>query len=292
MKFTQISMAQLQTIPEIFEFFNWILLIHGLTGFMYKPNNRFIYIYGFVFLIFYWILNISQLLYYFIKDNKSTHHDLFAYYFDLHDHISWILTTFNLHYLSLVSGHKIQKLIMKMCSEDCYKLTRISFLKILNCIIFLVCLYSYIGIPFLEHFNPYFRWYYELFVTNGISLMLLYCYKVSIIFYQQIFMFIILFLIYKNLKAFKLNGNSIKIIESFDINLKLYRKVMELFGKAIVLNVYCFFIGMTTSIFFLVVEQNFTLAFNEYIIWYMGFFVSFVLIPLIHKLSSEVSYFC
>lgn len=277
-------MSEYYTFHECFGLFNFILLFHGLSGFIFNSWNRDrVMLIGSVITIIYWAASGFQLIKLFVFNTSRMQEDIFIRIFNLIDVVRWSVVIFSLHFLNFFKTKKLRCLIQQFFATKRIKIPqRVRFL--FNCALILILSYFYCGVLA-------FRWNYSN--NNGVNQfdILIFCFQICVALFEQIFMVILMYQLILNLENILVNPKNVrKMLDLFQENFEIFEELMAFFGKTMVLYLLNFFFGVTFFLFSGFVLERWRRAFCEQLIWDGSYFFMIGCIYCIHQVSHKVSF--
>lgn len=275
-----IEMSKCYTYHASFGLFNWVLLLHGLSGFIFNTWNRSrLVLIGSVICITFWLTGGWQYINSFVFSSVHLEDDLFVHFFNLIDTTRWAAVTLNTHFLNFFKSNELQNLMRNLFALSSTKNVRFNVKFFFNCIIGFILSFYYCGLLLL-------RWHYVN--NNGVNWFVLpiYCFQVCTILFEQIFMLIVLYQLKHNIQV----TISIRpMVENFGKHLDLCKKVLSIFGRTIFFYLLNFMIGTTFYTFTGLVDGRWKRVFYEQIVWDGSFVLVIGCIYFVNEVSLEVS---
>lgn len=282
--FSSLRTLEMFTFQETFRSFNYILLLHGATSYVFvgswwhHPRRLFLIevvtCIGFVLCVIPSIIRVHS-----NNFTKLQEEFVFSRVFSLVDWNTWIVSTVNTHIIGLVYLSTLRqtlKLLVTISQPDVQARVKVFF----DASMAIMLVYIYIAIPYIEsNFDSY--------DSGDWMLMAIYCYQMTVISVEQIFVLIVMYQVKCNLGSPNLSDLR-TTFRCFDLNLKIYRKVVRVFGITTIIHLFNLLLGTTFSIFTGFVEGNIWVAINEYFIWDINFLVTIMSVHCMHNASIEV----
>lgn len=274
-------MSEYYTFLECFGVFNWILMFHGLSGFIFNEWNRYrLTLIGVVICSTFWIIGSIQFVEFFIFNLNRSDDNRFDRINNLIDEFRWNFTALNTHCVNIFLSGKVQvvlKPLLTSSGANICKRTKILFHLTLYCSLF----YFYVVVLGL-------RWNYQTNNGNTLAILPFYCFLTCTMFLDQLFLFILVWQVELNLRS--LNFFNIPAsVRLFDLNLDVYEDILALFSRMILLYLLNLLIGTTFYIFVGCFQQQWQMGFYEHFIWEWTWLVLILCIYGIHRVSWQVN---
>lgn len=266
------------TFQECFKSLNSVLLVHGLSGYIFNEwNRKRLWYIGLVICTGFWFYG-CRTFYEFFSFNFLQLQESFDFtrVFNFIDGQLWILATFNTQFIGLRYHHTLKTMIVAIRRPN----LRTHHKFLFDLILVTVVAYAYLMIP-------YFRYIYDS--SDGFDWVLVTTtgYQFAVLSIEQIFAVLMIFQVSKNFGSPDL-GDLNTAFSGFDANFKVFRKVVKTFEFGIVIHLFNLLLGLTFILFTGFVQQQAAVAIFEYLIWDITFFITLICVNWIHRASKEV----